>query len=171
MDESLGEIFKTLAKNKILNETIVIFLSDNGAQSVGIHQNFGSNWPLRGVKFTLFEGGVRGTSVIFNPLQEIKGINNDLLHLVDLFPTLCEAAGGDCKSLDVDGLNFWGRLQEEVNYEKNERNLFRNDLLINIDEVANLSAIIGEGGRYKLVEGDFNFYAYNLNMFLTLIYF
>jgi arylsulfatase A-like enzyme len=50
LDESVGRVMQALKEKRILDQTIVIFLSDNGAPTTGIHRNHGSNWPLRGVR-------------------------------------------------------------------------------------------------------------------------
>lgn len=49
LDDSVAEIIKALQANSMLNNTIFVFVSDNGAPTNGIHQNHGSNWPLKGV--------------------------------------------------------------------------------------------------------------------------
>lgn len=49
LDESVAEIFKALYANNMLDNTIFVFVSDNGAPTNGIHKNHGSNWPLKGV--------------------------------------------------------------------------------------------------------------------------
>ncbi|GJQ68445.1 hypothetical protein Trydic_g4843 [Trypoxylus dichotomus] len=73
---------------------MILFMSDNGGQTFGMHENFASNWPLRGLKFTHFEGGVRGTAVFYNRNLKKKGSNNDnLMHITDLLPTFYTAAG------------------------------------------------------------------------------
>jgi len=54
LDESVGEIFKALSTNNMLDNTIFVFISDNGAPTNGIHRNYGSNWPLKGVGTYLF---------------------------------------------------------------------------------------------------------------------
>jgi len=50
LDESVGHIVHTLMETEMLNNSIIIFISDNGAPSIGDSQNWGSNYPLRGVR-------------------------------------------------------------------------------------------------------------------------
>lgn len=49
MDDSIGKIVDKLAERDMLQNSIIVFFSDNGAQTVGIFQNYGSSWPFRGV--------------------------------------------------------------------------------------------------------------------------
>nr|CAD7449137.1 unnamed protein product [Timema bartmani] len=98
LDESVGKIVEAIAERGMLDNSILVFLSDNGAQTFGLHTNEGSNWPLRGsvcpqLKFTLFEGGVRGTCAIWSPLiQQTGRVSSDLIHISDWLPTLYSAA-------------------------------------------------------------------------------
>jgi arylsulfatase A-like enzyme len=50
LDESVGRVMKALSDRGVLDSAIVVFTSDNGAPTTGIHRNHGSNWPLRGVR-------------------------------------------------------------------------------------------------------------------------
>jgi arylsulfatase A-like enzyme len=54
LDESVGHIVHTLMETGMLNNSIIIFISDNGAPSVGEFQNWGSNYPLRGVRILVY---------------------------------------------------------------------------------------------------------------------
>jgi arylsulfatase A-like enzyme len=51
LDESVGKVVDALKNHSMLKDTIIVFLSDNGAPTldVGVWRNWGSNYPLRGV--------------------------------------------------------------------------------------------------------------------------
>jgi arylsulfatase A-like enzyme len=54
LDDSVGQIVHTLMDAQMLANSIIIFISDNGAASVGDSQNWGSNYPLRGVRILVY---------------------------------------------------------------------------------------------------------------------
>ncbi|GLV45979.1 uncharacterized protein CBL_02929 [Carabus blaptoides fortunei] len=93
MDESVGKIMKALEDKDMLKDSIVVFMSDNGAPTTGEYKNFGSNWPLRGLKSTLYEGGIRNAAVMWsNRLHNKRRVENTLFHITDWMPTLYAAA-------------------------------------------------------------------------------
>jgi len=55
LDEGVGQVLQTLQAQNLLNNTLIFFLSDNGA----VQATFTRNYPLRGYKFTDYEGGIR----------------------------------------------------------------------------------------------------------------
>lgn len=102
MDDSIGKVVHALREKSMLENTIIIFTTDNGGPAAGFNQNAASNWPLRGVKNTLWEGGVRGAAFLWSPLlKSAFRVANQRMHIVDWFPTLLEAAGGDVRLVNL----------------------------------------------------------------------
>jgi hypothetical protein len=50
LDDSVGQIVGALTETGMIRNSVIVFVSDNGAPSIGTHQNWGSNYPLRGVR-------------------------------------------------------------------------------------------------------------------------
>jgi arylsulfatase A-like enzyme len=50
LDDSVGQIVGALTETGMLRNSIIVFVSDNGAPSIGDTRNWGSNYPLRGVR-------------------------------------------------------------------------------------------------------------------------
>ena len=74
MDEGIRKVVGSLKKRGMIENTIFVFTSDNGA----FNKSLRSNYPLRGRKSTYLEGGGRGVTFVNSPLLQ-KTINN--LHL------------------------------------------------------------------------------------------
>ena len=86
VDEGIGGIIEVLEDNKKLDDTIIIFSTDNG----GVPYAGSLNYPLRGAKATLFEGGVRSPGFIHAPniFKQESYDFKELFHISDYFPTL-----------------------------------------------------------------------------------
>ncbi|MEO7650779.1 MAG: sulfatase-like hydrolase/transferase, partial [Bryobacteraceae bacterium] len=87
-DTNIGRVLKTIDEQGLRDNTIVIFLSDNG----GISKHYTAG--LRGAKASVYEGGTRVPCFIRWPGHFTAGRKVDAMasHL-DLFPTLCELTG------------------------------------------------------------------------------
>ena len=58
LDDGIGEVLRTLDRSGMSRNTLVIFTSDNGGE------RFSYNWPFRGAKFSLWEGGIRVPAIV-----------------------------------------------------------------------------------------------------------
>ncbi|XP_015431901.1 PREDICTED: arylsulfatase B-like [Dufourea novaeangliae] len=147
LDDSVGRIFHALGEKGMLRDSMILFLTDNGAASIGRYRNWGSNYPLRGTKYTLYEGGVRGAAAFWSPrIQKGARVSNQLVHITDWLPTLYSAAGGDLNDLgEIDGIDQWRVLSEGVGRG-------REKLLLNIDEMYKTEGAIYS--RFKLLRGS-----------------
>lgn len=56
LDASVGQVVEALRSKSMLENSIIIFTSDNGGPAAGFNLNAASNYPLKGVKNTLWEG-------------------------------------------------------------------------------------------------------------------
>lgn len=98
LDQSVGKVVEALNQKNMLKNSIIVFSTDNGGPAAGFNLNAASNWPLRGVKNTLWEGGVRGAGFIWSPLiKEAQRVASQTVHIVDWLPTLYSAAGGNTR--------------------------------------------------------------------------
>jgi len=90
MDDGIGKVISSLKETGLYDDTFIIFTSDNGGQT-GVGAN---NGPLRAGKGTMYEGGIRVPMCAVWPGRIKPGSRSDRLALtMDLFPTVCEAAG------------------------------------------------------------------------------
>ncbi|XP_018496954.2 arylsulfatase B [Galendromus occidentalis] len=146
LDVSVGRVVEALAKKGILDNTIILFSSDNGGQATAPMENTGTNFPLRGQKRTLFEGGTRVPAFVWSPLiRRPRRVFYDMVHIVDWLPTIYSLAGGDPRNLGrIDGMNVWGAVSDGMASPRTE-------ILYNIDPVQRDLAI--RVGRYKLLYG------------------
>jgi arylsulfatase A-like enzyme len=93
MDTAVGMVLQSLERNNLLENTIIVFFSDNGGLSTA-EGSPTSNLPLRAGKGWLYEGGIR-VPLIFSWKGKIpEGIeNNSPVISMDFYPTLIELAG------------------------------------------------------------------------------
>ena len=140
MDYSIGRIIQTLEDEKLMDNTIIVFMSDNGGEEnwyperetnvklydwkFGPYPKLGDNTPFKGFKRDLYEGGIRVPAVIYwkNHLTHRKV--EQVVKVTDLFPTLVSVVDCDLtKDLKLDGENMWDFITSEKNV-KTERELY-----------------------------------------------
>ncbi|XP_006811870.1 arylsulfatase B-like [Saccoglossus kowalevskii] len=127
MDDAIGNVVDQLREAGLWNNTVLIVSTDNGGAKIS-----GNNWPLKGSKASLWEGGVRGVAFVTSPFlaDHVRGTSNhQLMHVTDWFPTMLHVAGvysDVIKSMTLDGVNQWNTISENRQTE-------RNDVLINLN--------------------------------------
>ena len=93
MDDNIGEVFKKLEAMGEMDNTIIVFTTDNGAETITYPD--GGVTPFRGGKLTTWEGGMRVPLLIRWPGHIQPGILKDqIFSMLDFVPTLVDIAGG-----------------------------------------------------------------------------
>jgi len=168
IDWSVGRLIKKLEATGELEETVIIFLSDNG----GIDERYDfrsvsyttpeniqfqpdileyDNFPLRAGKGSVYEGGTRVPMIISWPGVVQENSKSELpVHVVDLMPTLLDLAGTKSESIQ-DGLSLVPMLKSGNQSELQERPIYQYypfyDLLWGQTPCASIRV-----GDYKLIE-------------------
>lgn len=140
LDENIGRIIEYLDKNSLRENTIIWFMSDNG----GEEKMGGNNFPLRGQKYSEWEGGVRVISSISWP-EKIKagGICNELTAYIDVLPTLLNLVGGT-DNIKRDGINIWPAISDNTTLKR--------DLFLGGDAVVNKEWKLNKGELFRIDE-------------------
>ncbi|MGC2494972.1 arylsulfatase [Candidatus Binatus sp.] len=118
MDDYAGRLLDAIDHMGVRDNTIFIFTSDNGPEMFEPYYGFSGPW--RGTYFTAMEGSLRVPLLMRWPGHIPPGtISNEIIHEMDLFPTLARIAGGkvpDDRIIDgVDQLDFLTGSQQRSN--------------------------------------------------------
>jgi arylsulfatase len=105
MDYNTGQMLDAVDRLGIRDDTIVIFASDNGPEYVKPWDGWSGPW--RGQYFTAWEGGIRVPFMIRWPGKiAAGGVSNEIVHAVDLFPTLAALTGASVPNdRPIDGVD------------------------------------------------------------------
>ena len=125
IDWNVGRFLDYLDTKGLAENTLVIFASDNGPW-LSFKEEGGSADPLRGGKFSYYEGGVRVPCIIRWKGVVPAGVTSDaIIASIDLFPTIMHYAGSHSFRQEIDGINVSSffenpslRLRDEYVYVK-----------------------------------------------------
>lgn len=111
VDIGVGQIMNTLKKYKIEENTLVVFISDNGGEKLGV-KYAKVNGDTRGSKTTMYEGGIKVPAIFYWKGKLNAGlVNEEIMMTMDIFPTVLEIVG---IPLDIykkpDGVDLWKSL-------------------------------------------------------------
>ena len=149
LDDAIGNITSALrSRPAMYANSITVFTSDNGGPA-----REANNWPLRGSKFSTFEGGVRSAAFIHSPLLPAarRGrIYSGLLHLSDWYSTFAALAGVNLSAASTgpvppDGFDVWPAIANNATSP-------RHSIVHELDHISRIYAY--RSGRYKLSWGN-----------------
>ncbi len=126
MDRAIGEILEKLKQDGILDNTLIIFTSDNGPETLnrypGTHRSYGSPGALKGMKVHLWEGGIRVPGIIHWPAKvKPAQASTALVSSLDFLPTIAELI--KVQPPRGDGESILPLLQGDTTFQR-EKELF-----------------------------------------------
>jgi arylsulfatase A-like enzyme len=120
MDDEIGKVVAALERKQMRDNTLIVFMSDNGGNQTALLAGDADvsnlklpadNGPYRGGKGMLYEGGTRVAALANWPGRIRPGEVKEMIHVVDMFPTLAGLAGASgTKGKPLDGLDVWATI-------------------------------------------------------------
>ncbi|MEO9475977.1 MAG: sulfatase [Cyclobacteriaceae bacterium] len=152
LDENVGRLLAYLGENALLENTLIIFTSDNGFNGLQSTNN-----RLRGVKGTVYEGGLRVPAFAYWKGKINPGNTNIPISGLDYFPTFLDVAGIDNYQGILDGHSLMPIYQQEA---FDDRSLFWHIA----SQYRNPPCSIIRKGKWKLIQflNDGKIELYNL---------
>lgn len=129
VDSSIGSILSYLESTNQMEETIVLFMSDNGGLSALSRggDSHTHNLPLNSGKGSIYEGGIRVPMVVYHPDYKVekRTIHTPII-IEDFFPSILDFAGIKKTDLKqkVDGISFKPLMDDFASPELDSRSLF-----------------------------------------------
>ena len=125
-DRSVGRVVEALKATGAYNDSVILFASDNGAVPTTCNQshctsesNTGSNWPLRGMKATYWEGGCRVPAFVHAPKylgdRASGSLYQGIVHITDWIPTIVRGVLRSSSTLlgaEVSGADHWDSIRK-----------------------------------------------------------
>lgn len=157
LDEAVANVSAALERSGLAPTTLVLFTTDNGAPYKHLGGLTMSNFPLRGGKAEVWEGGVRGACFLHGAVlpAAAKGQRtNALVSAADWFPTLIALAGASAYVDSELARALYGVDMSALLVEPRpaSRYKLRSELLINADHLTGRAAL--RSGDLKLVKGE-----------------
>ncbi len=119
MDKSLGDVMDFLDENNLTNNTLIIFMSDNGGLSLSPERGgvaHTRNLPLRSGKGSVYEGGIREPMIMSWPGKINAGMEEKTPVIIeDFFPTILNVAGVKSPKMmqTIDGKDIFESIKNQ----------------------------------------------------------
>lgn len=120
VDDSVGRVMGKLDELGVADNTVVIFMSDNGGLSTVAREGSTCNLPLRAGKGWLYEGGIREPMIVKWPgVVEAGGTCSEPVTSTDFYPTMLDMAGLPSRpEQHVDGVSLVSLLKQRGKPER-----------------------------------------------------
>eukprot|EP01064_Diplonema_japonicum_P027223 TRINITY_DN3910_c1_g4_i1.p1 TRINITY_DN3910_c1_g4~~TRINITY_DN3910_c1_g4_i1.p1 ORF type:complete len:541 (+),score=86.04 TRINITY_DN3910_c1_g4_i1:53-1624(+) len=155
MDEGFGNVTAAMKAKNMMDNTILIFTADNGGPTETCAVQGSSNWPLRGSKCSIWEGGTRASAFLWTGPSVTQGqvekgtTFQNLMHCADWMPTISTLTGIPCPTcFPWDGVKQWDALTKGGTPARD--NIYYG---ITDEQVGNHGPAM-RVGCYKLIIGD-----------------
>ncbi|HLG40720.1 MAG TPA: sulfatase-like hydrolase/transferase, partial [Chitinophagaceae bacterium] len=121
LDKYVGEIVSALNVNGTIDNTLIIFTSDNGPhrENGGDPEFFDGNGNFRGIKRDLYEGGIRVPFIAYWKNKVKPGVTDQIAAFWDLYPTFLQMAGVAITK-KIDGISILPTLLKKGNQKQHE---------------------------------------------------
>jgi arylsulfatase A-like enzyme len=123
LDENVGKILAKLEELGILDNTLIVFANDNGGQVI---HSFADNYPLRGMKGDVYEGGIRvPMAMMWKGHVKSGSVFNEPVTSLDFIPTFLSAIGVNMNDYpQLEGKSFQTLLASGDKKQKADRPLY-----------------------------------------------
>jgi arylsulfatase A-like enzyme len=150
LDDAVGKIVDAIDRQGLTNDTLIVFLNDNGGP---IYTGVQSNGPLRLGKLFLFEGGVRVPMIMRWPgVVPPTTVFDGTVSSLDVFPTVSAAANIDLQEVvDFDGIDLLPFLSGDANGNPHQTLFWSNGPNVAV-----------RSGNWKLIKSYENTWLFNL---------
>jgi arylsulfatase A len=159
LDDSVGRLMQTIGKLGLDENTVVVFISDNGGKATSTYGGskkgeilkITSIEPLRGEKGLIFEGGLRVPFIVRWKGQVQPGVSDVPVVGTDLYPTFLELAGLQVNAENpVDGVSLVPLLNGEQGLSRDQITWFMPHYMKGGEGISSSAAI--RQGKYKLIK-------------------
>jgi arylsulfatase A-like enzyme len=118
LDAGVGRVLRTIERHGLADDTIVVFTSDNGGE------RYSFQWPLRGTKSELWEGGIRVPAIVRWPGRVPRARTRLQTMTMDWLPTLLKLVGAAETGAPFDGADLSDAMRAPAVAGSPERTLF-----------------------------------------------
>ncbi|XP_030072540.1 arylsulfatase A isoform X2 [Microcaecilia unicolor] len=105
LDASVGWLLQSLRNLGVENDTLLLFISDNGPETMRMSRG-GSSGLLKCGKGTTYEGGMRVPAIAYWPGKILPGVTHELASTLDILPTLAALSEAPIPNVTLDGYDL-----------------------------------------------------------------